>query len=303
LKRNFRSAFTLVELLVVIGIIGLLVSILLPSLGKARETARAIKCASNLRQLGMACTMYANATKGFLPYPTTTFGEASLWWNAVDPYLGAQPGRTGAGGVAAGRSYKDYKQCIVYETFEGDKSSGNQSNTKEFARTYKFNSYLRKNNIQPPRPNPTNPANTTTYMHAKITDVRRASEFVMMGDGISLDTTGNIPDVYESGQFSFEVNDATEATPSLRHKGGANILFVDGHVSLITCRTKEKTLRNSGGNNLTYVKVKTWESEYLNAAGQEVNPGPGQNRTMEALGYTRNPDMPLIWSELGKLYR
>ena len=64
---SIASGFTLVELLVVIGIIALLISILLPSLSKAREEGKRIKCLSNLKQFGNVLQMYANANGGRVP--------------------------------------------------------------------------------------------------------------------------------------------------------------------------------------------------------------------------------------------
>src|SRR5687767_4314902 len=64
-----RRAFTMVELLVVVGVIALLIAMLMPALRRARQQAQAVQCASNLRQVHSAFAMYANEFKGHFPFP------------------------------------------------------------------------------------------------------------------------------------------------------------------------------------------------------------------------------------------
>jgi prepilin-type N-terminal cleavage/methylation domain-containing protein/prepilin-type processing-associated H-X9-DG protein len=78
-KAEARRGFTLVELLVVVGIIALMISLLLPALGKARDSARQTACATNLRQVSLAMLMYIGDHEGRLPRAYSGVGGTYAW--------------------------------------------------------------------------------------------------------------------------------------------------------------------------------------------------------------------------------
>jgi prepilin-type N-terminal cleavage/methylation domain-containing protein/prepilin-type processing-associated H-X9-DG protein len=127
-----KQAFTLVELLVVIGIIALLISILIPTLSSARNAAANTKCLSNLRQIGIAINLYANANKGSLPpgnwdgSPDGTYydpDKGTDWTvmiaSTINPKLGASYAEAGAAGTETGKT-REIFLCPAVDASLGD---------------------------------------------------------------------------------------------------------------------------------------------------------------------------------------
>ncbi|HYO09957.1 MAG TPA: prepilin-type N-terminal cleavage/methylation domain-containing protein [Tepidisphaeraceae bacterium] len=107
-----RRAFTLVELLVVIGIIAVLMGVLLPALAGARRSAQSVRCAANLRSLGAAVVLYANENRGAVPTYQTRLpaGVYVPWYDHLAKYVFNYPASGTPPTIA---NHPDFERSII----------------------------------------------------------------------------------------------------------------------------------------------------------------------------------------------
>jgi prepilin-type processing-associated H-X9-DG protein len=197
-----------VELLICIGVIGLLAALLIPAVSNARAMASQAQCASNLRQWGMAVTMYVadydnkwlpRRGTGTSPTPPNMIGHKDFWFNSLPRYVSLHP----YGNMAAAGEIPQALGGTIWRC----PSAEGINNSSGYVFTYAMNMALSPTIASlPDRYDKVGPTNTMVFM---------------------ADSPGPFSSVipYKSTGPTDDFN------PSARHLGRANILFLDGHVA------------------------------------------------------------------------
>lgn len=235
-----RNGFTLVELLVVIGIIALLISILLPALNKVREQARSTVCKSNMRQIFYAQLNYANENKGRLAnpsdiaesYPTYAAQPAGFFMMATPPMT--MDFVNGVLWPYIGQGDNIRRAIVNCPSEVGDIRPTGPTSAGPRNYSYSFNSQMRGTSYRDPT------TGLTFFRGINIVQiVHPAQKIMIVEEAYPNDTNADI-----SGTLNDQLAN--------RHFSTSNQCFCDGHVDNFAVQDLGLALTGGGVTNAAY---------------------------------------------------
>jgi prepilin-type N-terminal cleavage/methylation domain-containing protein/prepilin-type processing-associated H-X9-DG protein len=259
-----RAGFTLVELLVVIGIIALLISILLPALGTARRAGRSVKCIAALREIGSGFHMYSIEYKGWWPVAVHQGGNTQFPLNASEPEM-RWPDLiarfiTSAKNPQYDDVYTVRKNSVLWGCPEWAKSQ--ESDDVAFADKVRVGYGMQYYPLSDNSKLAYITTAGTTGRYFKLTEWSKASDRGLIADSVAHVLT--TPLTIKSTDTWYPVRPGEAATPTFLIDGArhappsvqshvkeyttpyTNMLFCDGHVMAVTVREAWNAIRNPG---------------------------------------------------------
>jgi prepilin-type N-terminal cleavage/methylation domain-containing protein/prepilin-type processing-associated H-X9-DG protein len=246
-KMKWHSRFTLIELLVVIAIIGILASMLMPALKKARDSAKRISCVSNQKQIATAFEFYLSDWDG--TYPKSSICEYGNYWsNILYSMTTGKPLEKSSGACSCGIGHRAMYNYLGFYSHGCENEFGTifhcpsqkinpLSSVPEFPVSYAMSSFLGGS--------PTYDARGLGKPFLKAMKVQVPSEAMLVTEGGVLDHMAWIWKNRTIPWGFFEANDGL-------HANGINVLYVDGHVGYKKAAQVEQT-------NTTIEGKKFWQ--------------------------------------------
>ena len=227
-----QSGFTLVEMLIVVAILAVLIGILLPSVHRARGTARSAVCLSNLRQMTTAAHVYANRNRNCYPLAYYFDGARMVSWDYTMDFSGGGPA-VNPGLLWGGMSPGEVQQCPSFDGASnsfGDPYTGYNYNTSYVGGFRDFGA-------------------SEFVPSARLTGIGSPSRTACFGDGEWADGANKYMRAPLSHGHDPGFSGRHAGTQGYRHLGRTNVAFADGHAA--THPDRHRSENDAAGARLT----------------------------------------------------